>query len=86
MFSPTNNYFEEAAKRVTSSEDKLASDSNSIRTTPGKLETCLLSDKDKQLIHKLVIQALYKSRYNRANNREDANCNTNSVSYKYRNR
>ena len=51
---------------------------------PGKLETCLLSEKDKQLIHKLVIQALYSSRYNRANNKEDANCNTNSVSYKYR--
>ena len=83
MFSQRNNYFEDAAKLVTSSEDQMRPDSIHIHMSgaPGELEGCLLSNKDKQLIHKLVIQALYRSSYKRANGKYAATGFSNSVSY-----
>ena len=52
-----------------------------IPGTPVELEGCLLSGKDKQLIHKLVTQAMYKSIYKKANPEEPTNEITKSVSY-----
>ena len=83
MFSHTNNYFEEAAKLVTSSEDQLTDNSIHIHMSgsPGELEGCLLSKKDKQMIHKMLLQALYRSSYKKANSKESPDTVTNYVSY-----
>ena len=82
MFPQTNDYFAEAAKFVGISSN--LSTPNSIYTcipgTPGELEGCLLSGKDKQLIHKLVTQAMYKSMYKRGDANEPTNGIAKSVS------
>ena len=69
MFSQENNYFEAAAMLVSGSDTtQQSSPPIHVTVTPGESEVCLLEDTKKQLIHKLVIQALYSS-----------NCNTNST-------
>lgn len=70
MFSRENNYFEAAAQLVTGSDTtQQPSPPIHMAATPGESEACLLGDMNKQLIHKLVIQALYKK----------SNCKTTST-------
>ena len=61
MFSQENNYFEAAVQLVTGSDTTHQSSPIHIAVTPGESEACLLTDTNKQLIHKLIIQTLYKS-------------------------
>ena len=83
MFPTTTDCVAEAGKLVANSGDLSAE--NSIYTcipgTPGELEGCLLSRKDKQLIHKLVTQAMYKSIYKKGNPEEPTDGIAKCVSY-----
>ena len=83
MFSQTNNYFEEAAKLVTSSDDISADQSIHIHMAgaPGESEGCSLSNKHKQQIYKLLLQAQYRSHYENANSKQPTNGLNSSVSY-----